>query len=157
LPTRWERVYSGGMADFAREEIEETIAEAVDAVERNPLNASYHSYLARAYIASGEYQGALKALKQVLALDPSDTNAWHTLGRLYIYKLQDLKLGTQALERAVKVDPNIAAVWQDLVESYLDLDRPQEAIRAGQKAVEVEPGEAEAWSALGVAYSLSSD
>ena len=57
-------------------------------------------------------------------------------------------------ERAVAVNPNYAQGYQVLSDALLNAGRPQEAVRAAQKAMRLDPAHADFWGYdLGMAYA----
>ena len=74
---------------------------------------------------------------------------------------QSVEFARQMFERAVKIDPDFAAAWAGLANTYVDLFRwgrkPQdleEAQRASQHALQLDPNSAEAHVSVGQALAI---
>jgi serine/threonine-protein kinase len=81
----------------------------------------------------------------------------------YLYSRRtegDMKKTIELFERAVEIDPNNAAAWIGLVPLYVrwvDPPRPEDALRAAQTGVKLDPGNPEAWSRLAFASERNGD
>ena len=74
---------------------------------------------------------------------------------------QSVEFARQMFERAVNIDPNFAAAWAGLANTYVDLFRwgrkprdLEEAQRASQQALQLDPNSAEAHVSVGQALAI---
>lgn len=103
--------------------------------------------LARSLLSRGEFPRADHVLSTVLAQLPDDPDALHLMGAL-----RDLQ-GRSAeaiilLERAVLLKPNDDGLWNDTGNTYVRLFRPDDALAAYQRAVDLAGDTAQAATPL---------
>ena len=132
-------------ADEQRQQYERGIKAATRAVELEPQKPEGHFWMAADMGAMAEsfglragirYRGPIKnALETVLKLDPSyqQGSADRALGRWY-FRVPRLFGGSkdkavEHLKKSLTYAPESTATHFDLAESYLDMDRPDEARR----------------------------
>jgi adenylate cyclase len=110
---------------------------------------------------------ALTEREEFRFLKPSTTNIeayeFYLRGRKLYHKWtrQSVEFARQMFERAVKIDPGFAAAWAGLANAYVDLFRwgrnlrdLEEAQRASEHALELNPNSAEAHVSLGQALAI---
>src|SRR4029077_4480289 len=110
---------------------------------------------------------ALTEREEFRFLKPSTTNIeayeFYLRGRKLYHKWtrQSVKFARQMFERAVKVDPDFAAAWAGLANAYVDLFRwsrkprdLEEAKRASENALKLNPNSAEAHVSVGQALAI---
>jgi adenylate cyclase len=110
---------------------------------------------------------ALTEREEFRFLKPSTKNIeayeFYLRGRKLHHKWtrQSVKFARQMFERAVKVDPNFAAAWAGLANAYVDLFRwsrkprdLEEAQRASEQALTLNPNSAEAHVSVGQALAI---
>jgi TolB-like protein/DNA-binding winged helix-turn-helix (wHTH) protein/lipoprotein NlpI len=109
------------------------------------------------------WEKAVSAFRQVLAIDPEYAPAWVAISRTYTYQTRarllsrekGSALALEAVERALAIDNNMASAWATLAyfKKYheWDWDGAQAAI---DKAMQLEPNNADV---LGVAASLAAN
>ncbi|HEX3620065.1 MAG TPA: tetratricopeptide repeat protein [Candidatus Udaeobacter sp.] len=110
---------------------------------------------------------ALTEREEFRFLKPSTTNIeayeFYLRGRKLYHKWtrQSVKFARQMFERAVKVDPDFAAAWAGLANAYVDLFRwsrkprdLEEAKRASENALKLNPNSAEAYVSAGQALAI---
>ena len=110
---------------------------------------------------------ALTEREEFRFLKPSTSNieAYESYlrGRKLYHKWtrQSVEFARQMFERAVKIDPNFAAAWAGLANSYVDLFRwgrkpldLEEAQRASEHALKLDPNSAEAHVSVGQALAI---
>jgi tetratricopeptide (TPR) repeat protein len=104
---------------------------------------------------AGNYEQAIRLLEQSVNLDGSDVLAYYQLGLAYMaasgreHALEDAEL---AFRTATSLQPEWAAPYTGLAESFLRRGLYEDAIPPALKATRLEPGSAEAWLTLGRAY-----
>jgi len=110
---------------------------------------------------------ALTEREEFRFLKPSTTNIeayeFYLRGRKLYHKWtrQSVKFARQMFEHAVKVDPDFAAAWAGLANAYVDLFRwsrkprdLEEAKRASENALKLNPNSAEAHVSAGQALAI---
>ncbi len=112
-------------------------------------------YVETATAVSEGYQRAMAAAEKAVALDPELADGYAVRGSLRIDKA-DWAGARADVERALALNPGSAGLhlsyaWIIL----LPLGRLPEAIREAQKATDLDPLSAGAWSSLGTLYMLS--
>lgn len=104
---------------------------------------------------AGNYNDAADLLEQSISLDPGDPVAQYQLGMADMsttgrpYALDDAEL---AFRTATSLQPDWAAAYQMLSETFLRRNMYQEAIEPAQKATQLDPTMSQAWMTLGRAY-----
>jgi len=110
---------------------------------------------------------ALTEREEFRFLKPSTTNIeayeFYLRGRKLYHKWtrQSVEFARQMFERAVKIDPDFAAAWAGLANTYVDLFRwgrkprdLEEAQRASEHALKLDPNSAEAYVSVGQALAI---
>ena len=110
---------------------------------------------------------ALSEREEFRFLKPSTSNIEayeaYLRGRKLYHKWtrQSVEFARQMFERAVKIDPNFAAAWAGLANTYVDLFRwgrkprdLEEAQRASERALKLNPNSAEAHVSVGQALAI---
>jgi cytochrome c-type biogenesis protein CcmH/NrfG len=100
---------------------------------------------------------AERTLTRLVSVDPS--NAWGqvSLGRVFLETAQYSK-AAQQFSRITEMAPNDARNWFMLGETLMRESRsPEEAIRAFERGLSLEPGYAEGHAALGDLYLARGD
>lgn len=104
---------------------------------------------------AGNYNDAADLLEQSISLDPEDPTAQYQLGMADMattgrpYALDDAEL---AFRTAASLQPDWAAAYQMLSETFLRRNMYQQAIEPAQKATQLDPNMGQAWMSLGRAY-----
>jgi len=103
---------------------------------------------------------AIEYFKKALDLDPGYALAYSGLGSIYMMQYiahthhEDLEKGISYLQTAIKHDPDIADPYLWLTYGYARDKRFEEAIRSGERAVQLEPDNFLSHYFLGVAFML---
>ena len=103
---------------------------------------------------------AIEYFKKALDLDPGYALAYSGLGSIYMMQYiahtrhEDLEKGISYLQTASKHDPDIADPYLWLTYGYARDKRFEEAIRSGERAVQLEPDNFLSHYFLGVAFML---
>jgi tetratricopeptide (TPR) repeat protein len=104
---------------------------------------------------AGNFNDASDLLEQSISLDADDPVAQYQLGMALMattgraYALDDAEL---AFRTATSLQPDWAAAYQMLSETFLRRNMYAEAIAPAQKATELDPAMSQAWMSLGRAY-----
>lgn len=127
-PTYGKAHYNKGRAYFDQENFEESYIHFKNACLNADLdNEIGFAGFAKASMALHRFEDAIFACKKIIALQPTNNQAYFMLGNAYyMSKRYDAAIAvyTQLIER----NPNDNRVWFNLGESYLQLNQPQEAL-----------------------------
>lgn len=110
-------------------------------------------------LREGDHQGAIDELRAVLDRDPSNPYAYYFLGAAY-FELGAFEEARQAYERALQYAPKYLGALIGLGHCLRMLDRLDEAIRVGERALAMgnEPrGDSDAHYLLGLTYAARGD
>ncbi len=140
--------------------IERDIAALEEAVREDPQDPDRRVALAEYYLGKGMYQDALQQATQVLQAYPDNDRAMLVQGIAYV-RMQEYEQAVEPLTAFIDVrkdspmaatDIALETAYYFLGESYLMLNRPQEAIAPLEAAIKIERTDADALYQLGVAY-----
>jgi tetratricopeptide (TPR) repeat protein/TolB-like protein len=101
---------------------------------------------------TGEYEAAVRELRQALAIDSVSGDALRELGRTY-EALGDLASAESTYQQAIKVRPGDWTNHNDLGRFYFARGRYADAVRAFQQVVNLTPDNPRGYSNLGAAFA----
>jgi superkiller protein 3 len=112
------------VVDQAAEQLEKSIAQ-------EPDNARHYAFLTNLYLTAASMDPSyadknLKIIERGIALSPTRTPFYYSLGRVYITK----KLYDQAIDtfkKAVELSPNVPDAHLNLLAAYITANKLQEA------------------------------
>jgi tetratricopeptide (TPR) repeat protein len=145
--------------------LEKGIAELEAQVRASPTETGPRLALAELYLSNQRYDDALEQAEQVLEAYPDNERAMFTAGLAYTLN-GELEKGASLLEDFAARRRGLPAASQDVAletalyylgSSYIELDRPQEAIGALEEALRINPTDADARYQLGLAQQRSGD
>ncbi len=132
----------------------DSFAEAVTRYEallvESPNDEVFH-LLAIAYAQTQQYDKALPACQQALALDPDNSHYLATLGNLHRH-LDQLPQALSALQKALTFEPTHVTAQHNLGLVYYQQDHIDEAITCFQNLLMRLPSHAEAYYNLSLCY-----
>jgi tetratricopeptide (TPR) repeat protein len=126
-----------GLAAFAEENI-----------AKDPFSAGWRMVAGYAYSRMNDYPRASAQFSELVRLAPDDATGYHLLAEAQRAGGQPAR-AVATLERALLVLRESAQTYQLLGAANSDLERYVPASAAYRKALELEPGYAEAWFGLG--------
>jgi tetratricopeptide (TPR) repeat protein len=101
----------------------------------------------------GDYMKAIENYKQVIRINPNNSDAYCNLGDIYgslhLFKLEEAR---GAYEQSICIDPNNAGAYDGLGNVYLFLGLCKESVDAHKQAIRIDPERIEAYNGLGCAY-----
>jgi Flp pilus assembly protein TadD len=97
---------------------------------------------------AGQLQEAANIYRQIVAIDPSNVDAWHLLG-VAACQVGELDLAVKCITRAIQLAPNYADAHNSLGLVLKELGRLDEATASCRRAVELNPAIAAAHYNLG--------
>jgi protein O-mannosyl-transferase len=116
-----------------------------------PQSVSLHGQLAVTYGQAGQHEKAMELLKETIAIDPCDGQAWFNLGVSYS-RLQRYPEAIDAFQKTISFSPNYTNAYINLADAYYAIGKFEEMIHLCQKALELSPGSAAAYNDLAAAY-----
>jgi len=119
--------------------------------KKNPGFPSVHLHMARIYTNNGDEEKALHELTTELELFPKDTPARVELGELLL-KMGQIDKALEHLIQAEKEAPGVPLVQYTLAKAYRGKSQRDEAIKAVQRCLGLDPDFAEGHYLLGQLY-----
>jgi tetratricopeptide (TPR) repeat protein len=113
------------------------------------LCAGYLSLCVREFLAAHfSEKPELASLQGAVAIQPTNADYWHNLGRYHLFVDQEANAAVPFLQSAVSLNPHRAGYWLDLSTAYQLLGEKKEQISALEKAIRADPTTPEiAWEA----------
>ncbi|MGC8793174.1 MAG: tetratricopeptide repeat protein, partial [Bryobacteraceae bacterium] len=129
--------------------LRDAVVEAEQMLARNPDNIEAHRILGRIYsrmigdpaqgrLDEGMLRRAIEQFQKVTEKDPSDEDAWVTLGRLH-RMAQNSVDAERAFRKALELDPDNEYALHGLALLYADLGDTKTAIQMWQRLAEHNP------------------
>ncbi len=155
----WDRYTFAG----DKSPLELDIEHLESAIREDPQNPETRVALAQYYLGKGLYKDALAQAGQVLNAFPDNDGALLVAGIAHV-RLNDMEPAIKNLEQFVaarkdqpmaNVDTTLEAAYYFLGESYLNQNRPEEAIPNLEGALTITPTDADALYKLGMAYQTT--
>jgi tetratricopeptide (TPR) repeat protein len=123
---------SGSAPLYIRREVVDQAAEQLEkSIAQEPDNARHYAFLTNLYLTAASMDPSyadknLKIIERGIALSPTRTPFYYSLGRVYITK----KLYDQAIDtfkKAVELSPNVPDAHLNLLAAYITANKLQEA------------------------------
>jgi len=142
---------------------EKNVVELEEQVRQNPQNVDLRLALAESYLTAENYEGAIVQSQEIIKISPDNDGAYFILGLAYT-SLKQYEQALPPLTKYVEVreesemanaDQSLETALYFLGEGYLQIGRPDEAIRSLTRALEINKTDADAMYKLGLAYSKS--
>lgn len=125
-------------------------------VKSDSNNAFAYYVLGIAYNQLGQYESAIKAYLNALAIQPEYPSALNNLGQVYGNLNQDEK-ALASYKRVLSIKPNDVNAWYNLGTIYTRLKHYNQAILALKSALEIDAEDVDAWNNLGINYYLQGE
>lgn len=154
-PTYASPWYSLGNIYAALDRDEEAIQAYRQTINLNQRDPWPHHNLALVYEKLERYSEAITFYRQAIERHASDQNravSWESLGNVYS-DAGRYEEAVQALQEAIKLNPDYALPWNSLGDVYQALGQPQKAIEAYQRAISLDPNYAWPYNSLGLVYA----
>lgn len=124
------------------------------AKETNRLTHTFYFQLGSAYERSRKFKEAETYFRKSLAMSPDFAEALNYLGYMWADRGENLQEAREMIEKAVKLEPKNSAFLDSLGWVLYKLDKPQDALKYMQKAIENnEEPDATLYEHLGDIYS----
>lgn len=126
--------------------LDEAVADAQKAIERNPDNEEAHRMLGQIYMQSlygGEVQPeilqkAIHEFEEVVRIDPQDDSGLLTLAQLYLQGHEPEKAAT-VLSRYLQQNPDTPSAVLSLASAYQQMNQPDRALQYMMQYLETNP------------------
>ena len=116
-----------------------------------PLSLAAAMALAEQRRADGQLAVAEDVLRQILQARPTHAPALHLLG-IVLHQQGQTEAALRLLAQAIEVDPQQSVYYANFGEMCRALGRLDEAIAAGERAIELDANAVAALSNVGIAY-----
>jgi tetratricopeptide (TPR) repeat protein len=136
-PDQWDSHYNMGNYHLSRGDLNEAVASYNTALRLEPRAVPALVSQSIAYARLGETEKAADALDSALRIAPDNAAAHFNMGLLRA-ELNDMKDAERHLREALKIDPRMGSAAYNLC-IILSKDRPDEALRFCQQAVDIRP------------------
>jgi tetratricopeptide (TPR) repeat protein len=115
------------------------ILELLEAAREEPGDARRRAELGMAYEVSGLIDASLVSYDQAAMLDPTEPRFSYYAALIRATRSGDLEAALASLDRVFAIEPNYAPAHLYRGQWLTDLDRPDEALVAYERATELEP------------------
>ncbi len=109
-------------------------------LELEPDNHEARLSRALALLTQKRFQEATETLEALLGRDPQNVGGLIMLGEIHLRR-EEHRQAAEFLERASRLDGEIPRLWNDLARCYLALGRGEEARRALQRSLGLDPNQ----------------
>lgn len=145
-----------GDAYYNSEKMDEAIIAYRQSLMLDPNNKIAWNYLGDAYQTGGRYREAIDAYQKALRLDSGYGEAWRNVcsTTVEMYSFGDAQAGADysnalyAGRQAVKFSPDDAEAWQCLGNVSFETENYADAVKAFQRAVQLDPNNADLRNSL---------
>jgi tetratricopeptide (TPR) repeat protein len=118
-------------------------------LQKEPNRPEWWQLAGYGHMQLGEMAAARDCFVRVTKLAPEEVNGWN----LYAYSLKSLRDSRgalQAVNHAIEIDPYSGTAYVILGELYRDAGQRQAALKAYQRAIEINNGDPFAWLGVGL-------
>lgn len=151
IPFDWERAVSL----YKQNQFREAIAEFRKVLEEAPDHPDSWKFIGLSYYQIKDYKSAIQPLEKALELKRKDSrndpDLYRALGQSHML-LKNYETALPYFETLARVQMNVAANFYMLGVTYANLNRAEAASEAFQKAVKLDPKDADSWYSLGIAH-----
>ena len=150
-------IFMRGVLYAMQDEFEKAEQDFKQSAELAPQTNLGYVGLGVSYLETGHDEQAIRILRQRLKEKPNDASLLYLLGEALIRTgvapgSPGYVEAQTALEKSVKIDPDLCLPHVSLGTIYIDESRPQDAVDQLEKARSIDPRERSAYSHLAVAY-----
>jgi Tfp pilus assembly protein PilF len=122
----------------------------------NPMTSHQQVEAALIHHRAGRLAEAEAIYRQILAKDPNYTDALHLLGSLAA-QLDNNDAAIDLLQRAIRLNPNIAPYHGNLGAVFMKLKRHDEAVASLRRAIQINPNAPDVYYNLGATLTELND
>ncbi|XP_045447472.1 stress-induced-phosphoprotein 1 [Melitaea cinxia] len=124
-------------------EVEKKIIEEEKKAYVDPVKAEQEKELGNEFFKKGDYSTAMKHYSEAIKRNPDDPKLYSNRAACYT-KLAAFDLGLKDCEQCCKLDPKFIKGWIRKGKILQGMQQPAKALNAYQKALELDPSNAEA-------------
>ncbi|XP_068632473.1 stress-induced-phosphoprotein 1 [Battus philenor] len=124
-------------------EVERRIAEEEKKAYIDPVKSEQEKELGNEYFKKGDYSTAVKHYTEAIKRNPDEAKLYSNRAACYT-KLAAFDLGLKDCEQCCKLDPKFIKGWIRKGKILQGMQQPSKALTAYQKALELDPSNAEA-------------
>ena len=144
------------MAQDWNNQIDDAIKTALKAVDKDPLLAEAHAFLAEVYADKNNWARALEEAQTAVKLNSKSAIAQRNLG--YVLENQGRRQAAiEAYLKAAELEPKLGYIYMGIGSSYMAMGDSENALAYFQKAVEANPDIPTGYDAFGAAAGLTGD
>jgi tetratricopeptide (TPR) repeat protein len=147
----WERAVSL----YKQGQFREAIVEFRKVLEEAPDHPDSWKFIGLSYYQLKDYKSAIQPLEKALELkrneNRNDPDLYRALGQSHML-LKNYDKALPYFETLARIQMNVAANFYLLGVTYANLNRAEAASEAFQRAVKLDPKDADSWYSLGVAH-----
>ena len=118
----------------------------------SPHNTKVLNNLGNAYKASGEYEKAVTAFRQAIALRPDYAEAYNNMGAAY-QKMGQPEDAIAAFKKALEINPGFTLAQNNLSAVYQEMGKSDDVIASYRQILEADPDNLQAINNLAVALA----
>lgn len=147
--------YVKGLVSVERGDFLQGLAELEKAKNKDPKSAHIRLKIASVLIRLNRFEEAEVVLKEAKAIDPDNLDIPLALILVYSYREKNEELEEEYegfLNKAHEKKPEDIGIFEYLAQFHFYKNRPQEAIKAYEKILEIKPDYVEAFFWLGLLY-----
>lgn len=141
------RLNNAGVLSYHQGAFDTSIEQFRKAVEMDPTLAEAWNNLGLAQTELHHDDAALDSFRKALEIDPSVGQIYNNLGYLY-HRRGELGEAVEMYERATQRSSDTSAAFSNLANALYELDRVDDAVGAWKQALEIDPANDKASSAL---------
>ncbi|RLD62002.1 MAG: hypothetical protein DRJ01_06915 [Bacteroidetes bacterium] len=141
---------------FKQDDIENAINDLEIAMKLDSLKPEYYNQLSEYYLLKGDSKASKTTLEKCLKFFPENTDALLKLSNIYLY-VKEYKNSLKYLSQVQQIDKHIAQTYFIKGLVYKEINKPEEAIKNLQIAVDNEPNYYDAYMLLGLLYAEKQD
>jgi tetratricopeptide (TPR) repeat protein len=141
------RLNNAGVMSYHQGAYDTSIDQFRKALEMDPTLAEAWNNLGLAQTELHQDAEALEAFRKALEIDPSVGQVYNNLGYLY-HRRGELGDAVEMYERATQRSSDTSAAYSNLANALYQLDRVDDAVGAWKQALEIDPANDKASSAL---------
>ena len=134
---------------------EQTIDLFIQASSLKPQDSSLHQILGSIYFMMKEYDLAVSAFENSVALDPTNYYSWNRLGAALAHQGQN-EQAIQAYHKALELRPKYVRAWANIGIAHANLDKMVEACQFYLCALYLNPKAFHVWNYLVTALTCLS-
>ena len=142
-----------GVDSYRNGEYQKALEAFKKAIEDNPSNPAYYTWLSATYRLLQQYDEAITAAKRAIELlkPNNDSGYYSNLGHAYGMKKQ-YDEAIKALKKAIEIDPKMSNAYYWMGRFLIEQNAYNEAVEAYKKGIEAAPSNPDLRESLAIAY-----